>query len=310
MLDADAKQVLDLIAGKNLPSYDLLPPLVVRALYKSGTYPVQPQAPMVGEVRDFTLPGPAGEIAIRWYRPLGAMAQQTLPALVFFHGGGFTLGDLDTHDTLCRELCNQAQLAVFAVDYRLGPEHKFPAAHEDAFAALQWIGSHAGQLLIDPAKLAVGGDSAGGNLAAACALMARDRGSPRLAYQLLIYPGTDFRCVAPSHERNGKGYLLTSKLIDYFCDCYLRSDADRLDWRLSPALATDFSRLPPALVLTAGYDPLVDEGKEYADRLRTAGNQVEYVCFTGQLHGFITMGRLIAEANEAVALCARRLGAL
>ncbi len=307
MLDPDAKRLLDLIAGKSLLSYDSMPPLLARAHYKNSCFAVQPQAPKVGAVHNFSVPGPLGEIAVRCYRPQGATPQQVLPALVFFHGGGFTLGDLDTHDTLCRELCNQSQLAVFSVDYRLGPEHQFPAAHEDAFAALKWIGADAEQLLLDPARIAVGGDSAGANLAAACTFMARDAGGPKLAYQLLICPGTDFRCIAPSHTRNGKGYLLTSAMIDYFCNCYLKSDADRFDWRLSPTLAKDFSRLPPALVLTAGYDPLVDEGRDYAGLLQAAGNQVEYVCFSGQLHGFITMGGVIAEANEAVALCASRL---
>jgi len=307
MLDADARKLLELIASKNLPSYDTMPPSVARAMFKAGCFTSQPASPQLGLIEDLTAPGPAGALPMRHYRPRQAHHGQPLPALIFFHGGGFTLGDLDTHDILCRQLCDQAGIAVLSVDYRLGPEHKFPAMHVDCYAALQWVAAEAAALGIDAARIAVGGDSAGGNLAAACALMARDAGGPALAYQLLIYPATDFRCIAPSHRRNGEGYLLTSRLISYFCACFLSSDADRLDWRISPVLAASHANLPPALVLTAGYDPLVDEGREYAAQLRAAGNQAEHVCFDGQLHGFITMGRVIAEANDAVALCARRL---
>lgn len=307
MLDADAARLLELVANKNVPSYDAMAPLAARAFFRSQCFASQPLAPQVASVKEFAIPGPGADITIRGYRPLGFDADCVLPALVFFHGGGFTLGDLDTHDTLCRELCNQSACAVFAVDYRMGPEHKFPAAHDDALAAVRWIGEHAEQLRIDPRRLAVGGDSAGANLAASTSIQVRDAGGPALAFQLLIYPGTDFRCVAPSHERNGKHYMLTKSLIDYFCSCYLHSDAERSDPRLSPALARDFSRLPPALLLTAGYDPLVDEGREYAEALRAAGVDAEDVCFSGQMHGFITMGRFIAQANEAVALCAERL---
>ncbi|RJG00925.1 alpha/beta hydrolase [Noviherbaspirillum sedimenti] len=310
MLDADARKLIDLIASKNLPSYESLPIVVARAYFKAGGLSSQPAPPQLGQVEDIVAPGPAGAIPIRCYRPAGEAVRLALPALVFFHGGGFTLGDLDTHDTLCRQLCEQAGIVVLSVDYRLGPEHKFPAAHLDCYAALEWIAGQAGMLDIDPERIAVGGDSAGGNLAAACAIIARDTGGPRLVYQLLIYPATDFRCIAPSHRRNGEGYLLTSRLIDFFCSCLLAGEADRLDWRLSPALADSHAGLPPALVLTAGYDPLVDEGREYADKMRAAGGHVEYVCFEGQFHGFITMGRLVAEANDAVALCASRLCAL
>ncbi len=309
MLDADARRLLDLIASKDLPSYDAMPVATARALFRTGGFPSQPAPPRLGLVEDLALPGPTGAIGARLYRPFGVPEQERLPALVYFHGGGFTLGDLDTHDVLCRQLCDQAGIAVLAVDYRLGPEHKFPAAHADCYAALAWIAGQGAALGIDPGRLAVGGDSAGGNLAAACAIMAREAGGPRLSYQLLIYPATDFRCITPSHRRNGEGYLLTSRLIDYFCASYLVSDADRLDWRLSPLLAASHAGLPPALVLTAGYDPLVDEGREYAERLRGAGGQAEYVCFDGQFHGFITMGRFVAQANEAVTLCADRLRA-
>ncbi len=310
MLDADARKVLDQIAAKNLPPYESLPVAAARAFFKTGGFSSQPPAPQHLLASDLVVPGPAGSIPLRHYRPGGEAGAQRLPALVFLHGGGFMLGDLDTHDTLCRELCVQAGIAVFSVDYRLGPEHKFPSAHEDCFAAVQWIAAHAETLAIDARRLAIGGDSAGGTLAAACAIMARDAGGPALALQLLIYPATDFSSSTPSRQRNAKGYLLTDSLIDYFCASFLPEGTDRGDWRVSPARAADLRGLAPALVLTAGYDPLVDEGRGYAERLRAAGNTVEYVCYEGQFHGFITMGRVLSQANHAVSLCAARLARL
>lgn len=307
MLDPDAKMLLDLIESRNLPSFHTLPPEQARAIYRERRFLTQPEPQAVADIQHLQAPGPAGNIGVRMYRPKDDASMQALPALVYYHGGGHTIGDLETHDALCRELCNLSGHAVFSVDYRLGPEHRFPAAVEDSFTALQWVASHAATLRIDPANIAVGGDSAGGNLAAVMALMARDHGGPRLAFQLLIYPVTDFRFQTASHRTNGQGYLLTREVIDYFTTCYLGPDADRLDWRISPALASDHRGLPPALVITAGYDPLSDEGKNYAEQLRAAGNEVEHVAYSGQIHGFILMGRVLAQANEAVALCADRL---
>jgi acetyl esterase len=307
MLDPDAKKLLDFIASRNLPSFHVLSPAEARTIYKERRFATQPDPQPVAAVADLAAPGPAGDIPVRAFRPHGSSADTVLPALVYYHGGGHTIGDLDTHDTLCRELSNRSGHAVFSVDYRLGPEHKFPAAVEDSFAALQWVAGHTEKLSIDPDKLAVGGDSAGGNLAAVMSLMARDRGGPAIAFQLLIYPATDLRFLSPSHQKNGQGYLLTTEVIEYFTDNYLTNRSNCLDWRASPALAENHADLPPALVLTAGYDPLCDEGKHYADLLRAAGNRVEYIDYPGQIHGFITMGRVIAQANEAVALCADRL---
>ena len=309
MLDSAAKLLLDAITSRNIPSFHTMSPTEARAIYRERRFFTQPEPQSVAAVFDFTVPTDEANIGVRAYRPLASTPDQILPALVYYHGGGHTIGDLDTHDTLCRELCNLSGYAVFSVDYRLGPEHKFPAAVDDGFAALQWIAGHAAELAIKPEHIAVGGDSAGGNLAAVMALMARDRGGPSLAFQLLIYPVTDFRYQTASHAVRGQGYLLTRDVIDYFTDNYLAAAEDRLDWRVSPALAEDFSRLPPALVLTAGYDPLCDEGEDYAKRLQAAGNEVEYACYSGQIHGFITMGRVIAQAREAVALCAERLKA-
>jgi acetyl esterase len=233
------------------------------------------------------------------YRPQGSNAAQILPVLVFMHGGGWTIGDLDTHDVACREICNRAFCAVVAVDYRLAPEHPFPAAVEDTVAAVRWVAGHASHLALDPKRIAVGGDSAGGNLAAVAALILRDAGGPALALQLLIYPATDFRCNTPSHAQNGSGYLLTREAIDYFSNSYLGAAGQGNDWRASPALAPSFRGLPPAFVLTAGYDPLRDEGAQYAQLLRDAGVAVEYVCFERQIHGFITMSKLIDDASAA-----------
>lgn len=310
MLDPDAKRLLDMIVSRNLRPYDAMTPQEARASFKASRFSSQPDAQPVASVEDFSIPGPGGEISLRHYRPLGIDVNEILPALVFYHGGGFTIGDLDTHDVLCRELCNLSGIAVLSVNYRKGPEHKFPAAHDDAYAALKWVAGHTERLRVDRGGIAVGGDSSGANLATVSAMRLRDDGGPHLAFQMLIYPGTDFRFATPSHQRNGSGYMLTRSALEYFCTSYLNSDADRLDWRMSPSLAKNHGGLPPALILSAGYDPLVDEDEDYANRLRNAGAAVEYVCFPGQIHGFITMGRIIAQANQAVALCADRLGAL
>jgi acetyl esterase len=260
-------------------------------------------------VRDLAAPGPAGPIPLRLYRPQGSTAQQALPVLVYYHGGGWVIGDLDTHDTVCRQLANGAGCAVVAVDYRMGPEHRFPAAVDDCIAATRWVRAQAASLGLDGTRLAVGGDSAGGNLAAVVAIAARDAGDAPIAFQLLIYPATDQRRGAPSHQSNGQGYLLTTETMNYFHDHYIDDARHDSDWRASPLLVADLSKLPPAFVLTAGYDPLRDEGLQYAQALSEAGTRSSLVCFERQIHGFITMGKVIDEANVAVQLCAAQLKA-
>jgi acetyl esterase len=193
------------------------------------------------------------------------------------------------------------------VDYRMGPEHRFPAAIDDALASVRWVRANASALNIDANRVAVGGDSAGGNLAAVVALAARDAGDPPLAFQLLIYPATDQRRGAPSHTANGQGYLLTKEAMDYYHDHYIGDVAHDLDWRASPLLHTNHAGLPPALVLTAGYDPLRDEGMQYADALSAAGTRATLVNFEREVHGFVVMGRVLDEANVAVQLCAAQL---
>jgi acetyl esterase len=217
------------------------------------------------------------------------------------------IGDLDTHDVLCREIAHRSGCVVIAVDYRLGPEQPFPAAVDDSLAAARWVHANAATLGIDASRIALGGDSAGGNLATVTALGLRDSGSFAPRFQLLIYPGTDMRAVAPSHTHNGQGYMLTADSITYFRAKYITNERDWSDWRASPLLHEDLSKLPPALVLTAGYDPLRDEGRQYADALSKAGVPTQYVCFERQIHGFITMGRVIDEANTAMGLCAVEL---
>jgi acetyl esterase len=302
MLDPQARALLDLMVERGVPPTHTLAPAEARRLYRERRTFTQPEPPTVGAVRDMSVPGGAGPIAARLFMP--AATASSPPVLAYFHGGGWTIGDLDTHDVLCRQLCLGSGAAVLSVDYRLGPEQRFPAAFDDCLAATRWLRREGAALGVDARRLAVGGDSAGGNLAAAVAIALRDGGDPRPAFQLLIYPATDMRAVAPSHTANAQGYLLTADSIAYYRGHYIEEAADWADWRASPLLAADLSRLPPALVLTAGYDPLRDEGRQYADALSTAGNRVQYVCFERQLHGFITMGRMLDEANTAVDLCA------
>ena len=307
MLHPQAQALLRLIEDKGIPPTHTLTPAQARALYSERRAFTQPEPPAVGALRDLEARGPAGPIPLRSYRPLGSIAGQALPVLVYYHGGGWVIGDLDTHDTLCRQLANQSGCAVIAVDYRLAPEHRFPAAVDDALAATRWVQQNAAALQVDPKRIAVGGDSAGGNLAAVVALAARDAADLPIAFQLLIYPATDQRRGWPSHTSNGEGYLLTKASMDYYHAHYMADAAHDTDWRASPLLAASHAGLPPALVLTAGYDPLRDEGLQYAHALSAAGTRATLVNFEREVHGFILMGRVLDEANVAVQLCAAQL---
>ncbi|NML45885.1 alpha/beta hydrolase [Ramlibacter sp. G-1-2-2] len=307
MLHPQAQALLRLIEEKGVPPTHSLTPAQARAYYLERRTFTQPDAPAVAAVRDLEARGPAGPIPLRSYRPAGSAASDVLGVLMYFHGGGWVIGDLTTHDVLCRELSNLSGCAVIAVDYRLAPEHRFPAAFDDAFAATRWVRQNAAALNIDPKRIAVGGDSAGGNLAAAVALAARAAGDLPLAFQLLIYPATDQRRGWPSHTTNGQGYLLTKDSMDYYHDHYLVDAEHDLDWRASPLLAASHANLPPAFVLTAGYDPLRDEGLQYAHALSAAGTRATLVNFERQVHGFLLMGRVLDEANDAVRLCAQQL---
>ena len=296
--------VLERVARSPLPLYHTLPPFVARRIYRDTRAVLAPAAPEVSESKLVLAPSPATAVMMRAYRPKGVARDEVLPALVYFHGGGFVIGDPDTHDTLCRQLANGARCAVFSVDYRKAPEERFPAAAEDCVASTRFVSANAKDLLVDPRRIAVGGDSAGGNLAAVVSLVAREEGGPKICFQLLIYPATDLRVVHPSHQRNGEGYLLTKHTIKYFMDHY-RPDGN--DWRASPLLAKSLANLPPAYLLTAGFDPLVDEGKEYAERLAKEGNEVAYREYPDMVHGFITFGGVVDTANEGVAECCAKL---
>jgi acetyl esterase len=297
-LDPQACAVLERAAASGAQPPYALSVEETRRVYRETRAALAPAPPPVAEVRELSIPGPAGPLRARLYRP--DAAEGLLPGIAYFHGGGFIYGDLDTHDAVCRGLCASTPCVVVSVDYRLAPEHKFPAAVEDAFAATQWIARNAASLGMDDGQVVVAGDSAGGNLAAVAALTARDGGAPQLAMQVLVYPTVDFAADTASLARFAEGYLLTRKSIEWVRRTYLRDERDAADWRASPLRARDFSNLPPAYVITAGFDPLLDEGRAYADRLAQAGVPVTYECFEGQVHGFLVMGGAIAAAGHAV----------
>ncbi|MBK6661904.1 MAG: alpha/beta hydrolase fold domain-containing protein [Thermoflexaceae bacterium] len=258
------------------------------------------EAPLdpVASTEDTVVPGPGGGIPVRVYRPENPPAGP-LPALVYYHGGGWVIGSIDSADGACRTLCMNSKAVVISVDYRLAPEHKYPAPVEDAYEAFTWVAANAASLGIDPARIAVGGDSAGGNLAAVTALMARDRKGPAICFQMLIYPVTHHSYGTPSIRENGNGYLLTEASMRWFWGHYLTRDLDGMDPYASPLLAPDLSGLPPALVQTAGYDPLRDEGEAYAQRMKEAGVQVECVRYDGLIHGYFGMQARVDAARKA-----------
>src|SRR5437660_1426681 len=324
-LDPQAKAVIDLIIKSGRPPYHQLSPKDARQMFRDTRPASTPPAPEIGAVKDLTAGGPAGTIPVRLYRPKGVPASTMLPALVFFHGGGWVIGDIGTHDVLCRQLTAGAGISVVNVDYRLAPEHKFPAAIDDAWAATRWVAAHAAALGIDAGRLAVGGDSAGGaaiddawaatrwvaahaaalgidagrlavggdsaggNLAAVVALLARDHGAPSLALQVLVYPVTDVGAESQSYADFAEGFMLTRDSMRWFIAHYLTGKPDAVDWRLSPLRAPSLARVAPALVVTAGFDPLRDEGDAYARKLREAGVRVDTICYGGVIHGFEPM---------------------
>jgi len=268
-------------------------------------------APSVA-VLDRTIPGPGGELPVRIYRPepsadSSAGAAASLPIVVLFHGGGFIAGSPDSHDGGTRELCAQAGAIVISVDYRLAPEHKFPAAAEDCHAAVLWAAAHAGELGGDATRLAITGDSAGGNLAAAVALMNRDRGGPPLALQALVYPVTDPACATPSATANGEGYMLTTASMRWMWSLYVNGPDDYANPYAAPVAASSLAGLPPALIITAEFDPLRDEGEAYGQALAAAGVPVTISRYNGMIHGFASCHDITPRANEAVGEIARAL---
>lgn len=302
-LDPQTKAYLDQMEALNMPPLSALPPEMIRQGI-ALQYANEPVGEPVAKVENRTIPGPAGEIPVRIYTPEG---DGPFPILVFFHGGGWVICTLDTHDAPCRSLANGAGCVVVSVDYRLAPEHKFPAAPEDCYAATLWVAEHAAELNGDATRIAVGGDSAGGNLTAVVAQMVRDQGGPRLTFQLLIYPATDFTAQTLSKTENATGYFLTRDDMDWFEGHYLPSTEEKLNPMASPLLAQDLSNLPPALVITAEYDPLRDEGEQYGQRLQEAGVPVIVRRYDGLIHGFFNTASIIDKAREAVAESAQTL---
>ena len=294
-LDPQAKALLDLMPP--MPDFSTIDLALVRAGMTAGVMNTGDPEP-VAKVENRTIPGPAGEVPVRVYTPSGAGPH---PGLVFFHGGGFVLCNLDSHDGICRSLTNAAGCVVVSVDYRLAPEHPYPAAPEDCYAATQWVAKNGSELGIDVSRLAIGGDSAGGNLTAVTALMARDRGGPALRFQLMIYPVTDCGTETASYRENGEGYFLTTGMMRWFWDKYLADPKQAGEGYASPLRAADLANLPPGLCITAGYDPLRDEGEAYAERLRKAGVDVRTSRYPGMFHGFLSMTAQLDKAREAVA---------
>ena len=303
-VDPQVQALLDAVATLNLPAWNTLTPDEVRAQVEAGRVPIPPEP--IARVEDRTIPGPAGEIPVRIYAP---EADALLPALMYFHGGGFVIGNIESHDNVCRRLANDGQCAVISVDYRLAPEHHFPAAADDAYAATAWVAGHAAEIGVDGARVAVGGDSAGGNLAAVAALMARDRGGPTIVFQLLVYPVTNFDFGTDSYRNHADGYFLTADSMRWFWGHYLARPEDGRGPYASPLEADDLSGLPPALVITAEYDCLIDEGEAYASRLRGAGVPVTYSVYEGMVHGFWTMAPFVSRADDALAEAAAALRA-
>ena len=294
---------MEYLAGLGLPSIDKLSPAEARRQYREARAALRPPPPDLPEVRDLNADGKAGPIKLRLYRP----AVGVLPAFVFFHGGGWVVGDLDTHDVVCRQIARESGAIVIAVDYRLAPEHRFPAASDDAWSATTWIAAHAGGLGIDPLRIAVGGDSAGGGLAASVALMARDSRNLRLALQALVYPVLDLRAESDSYSKYSQGYLLTRAAMKWYIAQYAPTPEAVNDWHASPLLAPWVHTVAAALIITAEMDPLVDEGESYARRLRGARVPVDYQVVPGMIHGFLTMGGKVDAANRVITTIASAL---
>lgn len=290
-VDPQVQLLLDQLQAAGMPALFDMEPAAARAMMEQMRPPTPPEA--VAAVEDRVVPGPPADVPIRIYRP---SLDTPLPVVVYFHGGGWVIGSIESHDLFCRQLANRSGCIIVSVEYRLGPEHRFPAAVEDAQAATAWVAAHARELRGDPDSIAVGGDSAGGNLAAVVALLARDQGGPRLAYQLLVYPATDMRSDHwPSFTENGQGYFLGLREMAWFTGHYLSSDAERDDVRASPAFAASHAGLPPALIVTAEYDPLRDQGEAYGEKLRAAGVPVRVRRYDGMIHGFATFIGLDAQ---------------
>ena len=297
-LDPGLKAMLEMMAEAGGPALDEMEPAAARVYFEQTSVAIPGAARIeLASVTDRAVPGPGGDIPVRVYRPEEGTV---LPVLVYFHGGGWVIGSLESHDGTCRELARDAGCVVVAVDYRLAPENRYPAAADDCYAVTCWVAENGDALGIDPGRLAVGGDSAGGNLAAAVSLMARDRNGPAITFQLLIYPVTDADFSRPSYVENAEGYFLTTSAMEWFWGHYVPDEGQRSEAYCAPQQAKDLAGLPPALVITAEFDPLRDEGEAYAGRLQQAGVETTLTRYDGMIHGFFSMGGVSKAAQDAV----------
>lgn len=293
-LDSQTKMIIEYLAAAGTPPLEALTPEEARQAFTLPQGDLEP----VGRVEDRTIPGPESDLPIRVYYPKDA--QPNYPAIVYYHGGGWVVGNLDSHENICRALTNIANCVTISVDYRLAPEHKFPAAVYDCYAAVDYVYDHAEEFQVDQTRIAVGGDSAGGNLAAVISTMVKDKNKPAICFQLLLYPATNILGTpSASMVENAEGYFLTKSTMEWFRDCYINGEVEDTPL-LSPILYEDVRGLPPALVITAEYDPLRDEGEDYAKKLADAGVEVELTRYDGTIHGFISMAGVIDLGKEAL----------
>lgn len=309
-LDAQTQALLDSMRAQGAPALCELPVGEAREALAALSRTLGPAPQSVHEIEDRRISGPAGEIPVRLYWPRPVGAEEPLPIVLHYHGGGYMAGDLDSHDGIARWYCRHADAIVVAVDYRLAPEHRFPAAVEDAYAALRWAAEHALDIGAEGERVAVTGDSAGGNLSAVVCQLAAARGGPEVAFQALVYPAVDLAPDADYASRRefAEGYFLTARDIEWLTGLYFDDVAEQArDPRASPMRAASLAGLPPALVVTAGFDPLRDEGRAYAERLAAAGVAVEHRCFDGAIHGFLSFAGVLDVGREALALVADRL---
>ncbi len=295
-LDPQAEAFLKQAAASGAPPLDQLPVAEARKFIRELFAPPG-ERETVGRIEDRVVEADGAQIPVRIYSPA---VSGPLPVLVYLHGGGWVIGDIETYDIPCRRLANGTGCIVVSVDYRLAPEHKFPTGPEDCYRAVKWVADNARSLGGDPTRIAVGGDSAGGNLSAVVAQMARDRGGPGIVFQLLVYPVTNYAFDTPSYQSNADGYLLTKSAMQWFWNHYLNSERDGANPYASPLRAASFAKLPPALVITAEFDPLRDEGRAYAEKLRAAGVAVVHSAYDGMIHGFFTMGHILDRGRQAM----------
>lgn len=299
MIDLQLQALLKQAAEQGTPDFADLPPAECRQFFRDFLAMVDAPPPDSVTFEDRTIPGPGGDLPIRVYRPKNA--DGSCPVLLYLHGGGWVLGGLDEYHGVCSNLSAKTGCAVVAVDYRLAPEHRFPAAIDDCYAALEWIAANASEIGADASRIAVAGDSAGGTMASVLTLMARDQGGPEIKLQVLVYPGASPRSSGyPSYEQYGEGYLLTTRSMRWFREHYLGREEPFDDFRAAPLLADNLGGLPPALVLIGTYDPLRDEGIDYAEKMLAAGTQVVVTEYTGMMHGFFSMSGVLDAAKQAM----------